>query len=460
MKKRTFLKTAAILATGSLLTSSNIACNTDKPVNTPPPMSTAKPLQNWAKNLTYSTNKVAYPTSTEAVQAMVKKTTKIRGLGSRHSFNAIADSQHQQICPKEMKSQIELNETAKTITVDAGLRYGDFCEELHEKGYALHNLASLPHISVAGACATSTHGSGVNNGSLATAVRAFELVKANGEVVQISRATDEALFNGAIVGLGGLGIITKLTLDVLPTFQMQQVVYQDMPMAALATHFETVMSSAYSVSLFTDWKNKNVNEVWIKSRIDAKEVVTGEEYFGGKLADRDLHPVITQSAESCTEQMGVEGAWYQRLPHFKMGFTPSSGDELQAEFFVSLENGYAAMAAVEQLHEKISPHLFISEIRTIAADNFWMSPCYKKACVAIHFTFKPHKEAVYQLIPQIEAALAPFGVRPHWGKLFTLAPAVLQSRIERLGDFKDLLREFDPSQKFVNAFLQKNILST
>lgn len=456
MKKRTFLKTSSIVLTGSIL-SSNLACSTEKAAKLETPKIMPKPLKNWAKNLTYSTSNVNYPTSLERVQEIVKKSKKLRGLGSQHSFNTIADSQHQQISSKELKELIAIDETAKTVTIDAGLRYGDFCEQLHVKGYGLHNLASLPHISVAGACSTSTHGSGVKNGSLATGIRAFELVKANGDVLQVSKDKDEELFNAAIVGLGGLGIITKMTMGLQPTYQMQQVVYQDMPMAALESNFETIMSSGYSVSLFTDWKNKNVNEVWIKSRVEEENIVTGKDYYGGILAERNLHPISTEPADNCTEQLGINGPWYERLPHFKMGFTPSSGDELQAEFFIPLENGYAGMAAIEQLHEKIAPHLFISEIRTIAADNFWMSPFYKKACVAIHFTFKPHWDAVHQLIPQIEKALDPFGVRPHWGKLFTLSPKVLQARIEKLADFKGLMQEFDPSGKFRNAFMDKHL---
>ena len=350
-----------------------------------------------------------------------------------------------------------INEIEKTITIEAGVRYGDVCEFLHQKGYALPNLASLPHISVVGACATSTHGSGVNNGSMATGIQAFKIVKANGELLSISRTEKEELFNATIVHLGVLGIITEITLDLLPTFDMQQVVYQDMPITALENNFEEIMSSAYSVSLFTDWTNKNISEVWIKSRVDAEHKVSGEEYFGGKLATRHLHPVIALSAESCTEQMGEVGAWYERLPHFKMGFTPSSGDELQAEYFVPFENGYAAMAAIEKLNQQISPHLFISEIRTIAADNFWMSPFHKKPCVSIHFTFKPHWKAVQLLMPQIEAALSPFGVRPHWGKLFSISPKVLQSRIEKLADFKAVMADFDPKGKFRNDFINRNL---
>ena len=416
-----------------------------------------KPLTNWAGNLIYSTGNVHYPTSTEQVQEIVRGAPGLRGLGSRHSFNKIADSKQTLVSLKDMKMVLALDPSAGSITVEAGVRYGDICGYLHENGYGLHNLASLPHISIAGACATATHGSGVKNGALPTAVKAMELVKADGSVVTLSRDKEKAVFDGAVVGLGAVGVVTKITLDLIPTFQMQQLVYRNMPMSALQTNFDTIMSSGYSVSLFTDWRNKNINQLWVKSLTNAPQKVTGNEFFGATLAENHLHPVENLSAESCTDQLGIDGSWYERLPHFKMGFTPSRGEELQAEYFVPMEYGYEAIMTVEKMNEKISPHLFISEIRTIYQDDLWMSPCYKKPCVAIHFTFKPEWGVVQKLLPMIEEGLAPYHVRPHWGKLFTLSPRVLQSRIEKLTDFKALLQEFDPEGKFRNEFLNKNL---
>lgn len=444
MNKRTFLKTSSALIAGTVL-NPLVGCHEDPP------------LTNWAGNLTYSTHNVHYPTSVEEVRDLVKKQTSLRGLGSRHSFNTIADSEHHLVSLRDMNKFIALDPAARTVTVESGVRYGDICTYLHTNGFALHNLASLPHISIAGACATSTHGSGVTNGGLAVSLNGMEMVRADGEIVNLTRDKDGEQFYGAAVGLGALGIITKVTLDLQPTYAMQQVIYRNMPMSALESNFYTVMSSGYSVSLFTDWSNKNINQVWIKSRIDAGEPVSGPEYFGGTLAEKNLHPVEALSAENCTDQMGVAGPWFERLPHFKMGFTPSSGDELQAEYFVPMEYGYQALMAIEQMHAQITPYLFISEIRTIAEDQLWMSPFYRKPSVAIHFTFKPEWEAVQQLLPRIEAALDPYHVRPHWGKLFALSPKVLQSRIDRLADFKSLMKEYDPESKFRNAFLNKNL---
>jgi alditol oxidase len=241
----------------------------------------------------------------------------------------------------------------------------------------LHNLASLPHISIGGACATATHGSGIKNGCLATSVSSIEFVNGKGEVVNLSKEKDGEEFLGAIVNLGALGITTKLTLNLLPAFTMKQIVYQNLPMAELEKNFETIMSAGYSVSLFTDWKNKNINEVWIKSKSDDLKTIA-PSFYKATVAVKNLHPIEALDAVNCTEQMGVEGPWYERMPHFKMGFTPSSGKELQSEFFIPFENAYEGMMAIEKLNDKVSPHLMITEIRAIAADEFLMSPFYKK----------------------------------------------------------------------------------
>jgi xylitol oxidase len=390
---------------------------------------------------------------------MVKSSAKLRALGTRHSFNSIADSTAAQISLKRL-DQVSLDEKARTVTLGAGIRYGDLATVIDKRGYAVHNLASLPHISVAGACATATHGSGVHNGNLATPVAALEIITADGEIVHLSREKDGDRFLGAVVGLGSVGVVTSLTLDVQPTFQVAQSVYQDLSFDHLQHHFEEIFSSGYSVSLFTDWQNHRATQVWIKRRLAPGDANKWEpEFFAAKLATQKLHPLAGHSAEACTEQQGIPGPWYERLPHFRMNFTPSSGQELQSEFFVPFNRGYEAILAVEKLRDQITPHLFITELRTIAADKLWMSMAYERPSLAIHFTWKPEWPAVKQVLPQIEAALEPFEPRPHWGKLFTLAPAKLQPHYPRLADFRDLVKHYDPSAKFRNEFVEKNLYS-
>ena len=418
-------------------------------------------LKNWAGNLEYGTDRLYSANSLEQVRDYVKKQSKLKVLGTRHCFNNIADSTHNILSLKSMDEVVALDPEAHTVTVNAGITYGQLCPYLHTRGFALHNLASLPHISIAGACSTATHGSGEKNGNLATAVSALEIVTAAGEVVKLSRQIDGEAFRGAVVGLGALGVITKITLDVQPTFMMRQYVYENLPLSEMRDHFDAIESSSYSISLFTDWQKQRINEVWIKSRVEEGQAFEAtSEFFGAKRAIRNLHPIAELSAENCTEQMGVPGPWYERLPHFRMGFTPSAGKELQSEYFVPRRHAVDAILAVERLHDQVSPHLMISEIRAIAADNLWLSPCYEQPCVTIHFTWKQDWPAVRKLMPVIEKELAPFNARPHWGKLFTTSPAELKSIYKKIPEFVQLSKKYDPQGKFRNEFLNTNIFSS
>ena len=418
-------------------------------------------LTNWAGNLTYGTDHLFEAGSVSSAQEIVRSHDKIKVLGTRHCFNSIGDSHDNFLSLRPMRDVVAIDATARTVTVDAGITYGQLCPWLDGKGFALHNLASLPHISVAGAISTATHGSGELNGNLATAVAGLEMLTAGGDVVKLSRATDGDVFRGTVVGLGALGVITRITLDVQPTYSVSQYVYENMPLAGMRDHFDEIQASGYSVSLFTDWRNQLINEVWIKSRTDRPAAFAAPpEFFGAKLATRNLHPIAALSAENCTEQMGVPGPWYERLPHFRMGFTPSAGKELQSEYFVPRGKAVDAILAVERLHDQISPHLLITEIRTIAADDLWMSTCYKRPSVTIHFTWKPDWPAVRRVLPVIERELGPFEARPHWAKLFTMAPAELRSRYERLPDFIQLAAKRDPRGKFRNRFLDTYIFAS
>ena len=415
---------------------------------------------NWARNYVYQAAKLHRPTTIEQVQELVSRSTKVKALGSRHSFNDIADSTGDLISLEHLNHVLELDQDRRTIAVEAGVRYGELGQWLHARGYALHNLASLPHISIVGACSTGTHGSGGQNGNLATVVSSMEMIKADGEIIAFSREKNPEDFQGAVVGLGGLGLITKLTLDIIPTFQIRQDVYENLPLTQLEDHFDELSSSAYSVSLFTDWRNATFNPVWLKS-LDSDEPSFNPEptMFGATRATRRLHPIASISAENCTEQMGIAGPWHERLPHFRMDFTPSSGEELQSEYLIPRQYAFAAFKAIDGLRDHIAPLLQISEVRTIAADNIWMSPCYHQDSVAIHFTWKKDWAGVSQLLPILEDALAPFHARPHWGKLFTMHPSQLQSLYEKLPQFQELLRHYDPQGKFRNPYLDKYILS-
>ncbi len=418
----------------------------------------AEKLKNWAGNLEFSTDKLYTAVSMQEVKDYVKKESKLKVLGTRHCFNNIADSKDCFLSLKPMSEVISIDPVARTATVAAGITYGQLSPYLDSKGFALHNLASLPHISVAGACTTATHGSGEKNGNLSTAVNALEFVTASGDTLKLSRDRDGERFRGAVVGLGALGVITSVTLDIQPTYKMRQYVYENLPLSAVKEHFDAIESSAYSVSLFTDWQKQRLNEVWLKCRDDQGPAFHATpEFFGAKLATRNLHPIAELSAENCTEQMGVPGPWYERLPHFRMGFTPSAGKELQSEYFVPRQHAVEAILAVERLRDQVGPSLLITEIRAIAADQLWMSPCYQQDCVTIHFTWKPDWPAVSKLLPVIERELAPFDAKPHWGKLFTVSPERLKTLHKKMPEFIELATQFDPQGKFRNDFLNKNI---
>jgi xylitol oxidase len=415
-------------------------------------------LMNWAGNIEYSTERLLEADTLAQVQNIVKAQPKLKVLGTRHCFNRIADSHDVFLSLKPDDEALTLDTKAHTVTVSGRMTYGKLSPLLDAKGFALHNLASLPHISVAGSCSTGTHGSGEKNGNLATAVSALEIVTGTGEALHLSRQKDGETFRAAVVGLGALGVVTKVTLDIQPTYSMRQYVYENLPMAQVKEHFDAIEASAYSVSLFTDWQQGRMNEVWIKSRVkDARPFDGPPEFFGAKRATRNLHPIAELSAENCTEQLGVPGAWYERLPHFRMGFTPSAGKELQSEYYVPRGHAVDAILAIERLRDQITPHLLISEIRAIAADDLWLSPCYRQPSVTIHFTWKQDWPAVGKLLPVIERELTPFNPRPHWGKLFTLPPAKLKAAYERMPDFVQLCEKFDPRHKFRNDFLNTNI---
>ena len=416
---------------------------------------------NWAGNYIYRAAQFHQPETIEQIQELVLHNNKLKAQGTRHSFNDIADSPGDIISLEHFNKIIALDREQRTVTVEAGVRYGELAGWLHGEGYALHNLASLPHISIAGACATGTHGSGDRHGNLSTAVSALELVTANGDLILLSREKDEERFPGAVVGLGGLGVVTRLTLDISPTFEMRQDVYENLPLSELEAHLDELFSSAYSVSLFTDWQNSTFNQVWLKRHVlDNDPTKVDPQLFGATLAIKNLHPISSLSAENCTEQMGVQGPWYERLPHFRLDFTPSSGEELQSEYLVPRPHAFEALQAVDQLRDSIAPLLQISEIRSIAADDLWMSPSYHRDSIAIHFTWKKDWESVKNLLPRIEEQLAPFDARPHWAKLFTMSPTRVQSLYEKLPEFRQLLRHYDPNGKFRNAFLDQYIFGT
>ncbi len=419
-------------------------------------MRTTEQLTNWAGNITFHAGELHRPSTLPELQRLVAGSPRLRALGAGHSFNRIADSAGDLVSVAHLPRVMELDIAGATVKVSAGMRYGELARWLADRGHALCNLGSWPHISVAGACATGTHGSGDANGNLATAVSAIEMVTADGDVVELDRDTGRDEFRGSVVALGALGVVTRLTLDVVPAYQVRQYVYENLPGDALAEHFAEIVASAYSVSLFTDWCGPRINQVWLKRRVDERESEPPpRRWLGATLADGPRHPRAGLSAASCTEQMGVPGPWHERLPLSRFEFSPSRGAELQAEYLLPRRHAVAALAAVDRIRDRIAPVLQISEIRTVAADDLWLSPSYRRDSVAIHFTLVPDTDAVTPVIAAVEEVLAPYAARPHWGKLFCTDPAVVRGLYERMPDFVALRRRYDPTGMFRNDLLDR-----
>ncbi|SEE40289.1 xylitol oxidase [Arthrobacter alpinus] len=414
---------------------------------------------NWAGNYSYGASDIHRPESVEDLQALVAAAPKIRALGSRHSFNPLADSEGVLVSLANLAPNITLDAENLTVSVSAGTTYGVLATELSKHGFALHNLASLPHISIAGAIATGTHGSGDGNGNLATSVVGMTFVDARGELVTVSRE-DTPDFAAYVVGLGAFGILTEVTLRIETSFMVAQHVYSSLPWDTVLANLDTITSTAYSVSLFTDWSGDTVGQAWFKQRQgDGLTKNFPEELFGGRAATTERHPLPNVSAVNCTPQLGLAGNASDRLSHFRMDYLPSNGDEIQSEYLVPREHAVAAINAMRQLTSVITPLLLVAEIRTIAADDLWLSGNYGRDGIGLHFTWRLDQTAVEDVLPLVEEALAPFGARPHWGKVFTLDAAAIAPLYPRFEDFKALVRQADPQGKFGNKFLERAVFA-
>ena len=454
MKRKEFVKASSLAVAGTIF-NPMISCMPKKTEEQN--QETLSERRNWGRNIIFKAKNLEEPASVGELQELMKKVGFKKGLGSAHSYNDIADSPLTQISLRKLNKIISIDESNSTVTIEGGIKYEELAPQLQEKGYALRNLASLPQVTVAGACSTGTHGSGTDIGSLATVVRGIEFCLADGELVSLTREDNPDIFDGVVVNLGGLGIITKMVLDIQPTYDVRQDIFLDLPLDNVVENFDEIMSSGYSVSLFTKWQDDIVDQVWIKRRIDQPVDELGMDFFGGRKCERKIHPIIDLSADACTDQLGEAGPWYDRLPHFRINAMPSAFDELQSEFFVPIENAGEAMREIAKLGDKFLPYLYISEVRTVTADNLWMSQFYKRASVGIHFTWKSNWPEVQKLLPEIEAALTPFNIRVHWGKLYTVNANILQSSYERFPDFLELLKTYDPDGRFRNAYLNRVI---
>ncbi|HJQ05244.1 MAG TPA: D-arabinono-1,4-lactone oxidase [Nocardioides sp.] len=413
------------------------------------PRPSGAPGTTWARSHTYAARELLFPTSIEECQAIVEREPRVRALGTRHSFSDLADSPGVLVSLGALDAEPELLDDGH-VRVPAGQRYGDLAVWLEQRGLALANLASLPHISVGGAVATGTHGSGVGNGSLSSAVAALEMVDGRGARVRLSRG--DAAFDGAVIGVGTLGLVTSIELDVEPTYLVRQTVHEGLPWRAFLADPWAVMAAAYSVSVFTRWTGDTVGQVWVKARDGDMPLVLGAD---PALEQRHMIPGLDPGLT--TPQLGAPGPWHERIPHFRLGFLPSSGDEIQSEYLVPREAARPALEAVRGLADRIEPLLHVSELRTVAADDLWLSGAHGTDAMALHFTWRREPEAVAALLPVLEERLLPLSARPHWGKVFAAGAADLSGLYPRWDDFAALAEHHDPDHRFVNDWTARRL---
>ena len=413
-------------------------------------MNTTAGLRNWAGNVTFSPRRVTRPTSVDELASIVAGARQVHALGTGHSFSTVADSSDVLVSVADLPRVVDVDAATSTARVSAGLRWGEISPVLYEHGLALHTLGSLPHISVSGSVATGTHGSGDRSGCLASAVVGLELVGADGTVREVRRGDDD--FEGSVVALGALGVVTHVRLACVPAYDVAQTVWEGLPLDAALEDLDSLMAAAHSVSLFTTWRGAGIEQVWVKQRLG--DAAVDLSWTGARPADGRRHPVPGADPVHCTEQLGVPGPWFERMPHFRLDFTPSSGEELQTEYLVPREHAVAALRAVDSVRQLVAPVLQVSEIRTVAADDLWLSPAYGRDSVAIHFTWVADVARVLPVVSAVEAVLEPFGPRPHWGKVFTTAPADVAATYPRMQDVRRLLDRHDPGHRLSNDFVE------
>ena len=408
-------------------------------------------LWNWSGTYQFTAREVIAARTIGEVQRAAAKGGRVRAIGTRHSFNDLADNGATLVSVAGIAPDPVIDAAAGTVTVGAGTSYGVLAAWLQDRGWALGNTGSLPHISIAGATATGTHGSGGRNRILSAAIAGLRYVAADGELRDANRSTQD--FDGMPVGLGAFGIVVRVTLDIEPTYLVRQDAYTALPWERVLTDIDPILDAAYSVSLFTDWSGESLRAAWVKRRVYDAAAGAPEEFFGARRDPGQVH-FIDAPADNLTI-LGVAGPWSQRLPHFRLDSMPSNGDEIQSEYFVDRRHAAAALEALRRRSASITPPLMISEIRSTAADRLWLSGSYGRDTMAIHFTWRNSPAEVDAVLKEVEAALEPFAARPHWGKVSHVTAAQVAERYPRLGDARALFERLDPDGRFSSPRLER-----
>lgn len=420
---------------------------------------------NWAGNLTFDPADFAAPTSADELAVVVGAASAagrhVNCLGTGHCFSDLGATDGLLVSTLglddigPLDGDVELGHG--TVWVGAGVRIADLCSWLAARGAALHNLPSLPHITIGGAIATATHGSGDANGNLSSAVVALDLVTADGKTRRFDRDGEgDPRLDGVVVSLGALGVVARLQMRVRPAFDIEQRVWTGIPFDVAAAAVDEVLGAAYSVSLFTRWRGE-IDQLWVKSLV-AHEPALDPAALGAVAAAVAMHPVDGDAA-SCTEQLGAPGPSTDRLTHFRFGFVPSAGAELQSELFVARQHATEAMVALADVADGFADAVLVSEIRSVAADDLWLSTASGADVVGLHFTWRPDVTVVERALAVVESALAPFAPRPHWGKLTGFTASDIRPRYARMTEFDELRAELDPDGTFANPAVERLLVA-
>jgi xylitol oxidase len=401
---------------------------------------------NWSGNVDLSAATFHQPRTVAEAQRIVAASGAVRAVGAGHTFNQLVVTGGDLISLEHLPRRVEVAADRTTVTVDAGIRYGELAPALDAEGLALANMASLPFFTVVGACATGTHGSGDTNRGLAAAVRGLELITASGDLGIVDDGDDPDTVAAMAVGLGAFGLVTSLTLAVEPRYEMAQTIDVDVPLGATIDRLDEVMASAYSVSLFTNWLGDSIHSLWRKYRLDELQAPRPEVLeLGGTSATAPLVDYHTAAAMA-------PGPWYERLPHVRWDRPDAPRPQLQSEWFVARRHGPDALRAMVALGPRVAPAMtggVLAEIRSVAADDPWLSP-FAEDTLALHFSWASDPGLCAPVIPLIEEALTPFEPRPHWGKLYTMAAEDIRSRYPRFDDWARLVAAYDPTGTFAN----------
>jgi xylitol oxidase len=409
-------------------------------------------MRNWAGNVDYSSADLRTPATVEELQELVSTSPRVRATGTRHSFSGVVDTSGVLVSTTRLGRTVEIDEARELAWVPAAATYAQVAPVLEGAGWALHNMASLPHISVAGACATGTHGSGVGNGCLASRVVGVEAVAGTGELV--TGGAGDPDFGGLVLSLGSWGVTTRLAVAVEPSYTVGQEVVLDVPLTSVAREIQSILAAAYSVSLFLSFRDPAVvDSMWFKQR--GTDGVPLEGLWGGRRADIQVHPIVGLDPHAATNQLGSSGPWFERLPHFKPSFTPSAGDELQSEFFVPRDAASEVLPALSGRSGEFAAALRTMEIRTIASDEMWLSPFQGRETLAVHATWTSDFDSVRPALQRLEDVLRPFEPRPHWGKVFLdFDKDWVASTYPETPKYRELAERLDPERRFVNTFVE------